>query len=206
MKIRRLDFSEQEISLQLAAAKDSPLEFPFPANFLQGEPRPAAVLMPMLKLDQTWHLLYIRRTANHNDPHSGQVAFPGGASDPKDRNAQDTALREAWEEIGLDPSLVRILGVMHDFITVTGYRVTPVVGVIPWPCPLTLADHEVSRAFIIPLDWLVNEKNQRQVLRELPPPFEPVPVIYYEPYDGEILWGASARFTQHLLEILFKHN
>lgn len=203
MNSNNFNLSENEISQRLATAGHSTIELPFPADFIKGPTRPAAVLIPMLKVENQWHLLFIRRTANHHDPHSGQVAFPGGASDPGDRSAEDTALREAREEIGLDSEGVHILGVMHDFITVTGYQVTPVVGVIPWPCSLELADNEVSRAFTIPLDWLADDRNRHETMRELPPPFDPVPVIYYDPYDGEILWGASARFTQRLLEILY---
>ena len=198
------NLSEIEIRRRLAAVGPVEIEIPFPAGFIQINPRPASVLMPLLQVEGEWHLLYIRRTANLKDPHSGQVAFPGGAKDPGDNSVLDTALREAREEIGIEPTSVRVLGAMHDFVTVTGYRVTPIVGAIPWPSPLQLAEHEVSRAFTIPLDWLAQKENRQEVLRELPAPFDPVPVIYYKPYDGEILWGASARFTQRLLEIILQ--
>jgi 8-oxo-dGTP pyrophosphatase MutT (NUDIX family) len=194
--------SEDEISRRLAAAGHGETEIPFPTGFIQIDPKPASVLMPLLQVEGRWHLLFIRRTANLRDPHSGQVAFPGGAGDPEDGSVLDTALRETYEEIGLPSSMVRVLGTMHAFITVTGYRVTPIVGAIPWPCLLKLAENEVSRAFTIPLDWLADRENLREVLQELPAPFKPVPVIYFHPYDGEILWGASARFTQCLIEIL----
>jgi 8-oxo-dGTP pyrophosphatase MutT (NUDIX family) len=147
--------------------------------------------------------LYIRRTANAQDPHGGQVAFPGGAADPTDANLEETALREAFEEIGLHPVDVKILGRLIDFVTVTSYQVTPIVGVIPWPYPLSLAADEVSRVFTIPLDWLADPANREERLRSLPEPFKPIHVIYFSPYDGEILWGASARFTTELIARLF---
>ena len=82
-----------------------------------------------------------------------------------------------------------------DFITVTSYRVTPIVASIPWPYSLVLEAKEVNRAFTIPLDWLANPNNHEERLRILPAPYQPVKVIYFNTYDGETLWGASARFT-----------
>ena len=178
------------------------LESPYPAEFNITEPRQAAVLMPLFYETGMWKLLYIRRTSNHQDPHSGQIAFPGGGMDPGDNSPEATALRETEEEIGIRSSDIEILGSLHTFDTVTGYRVTPVVGLIPWPYLLKIADGEVSRVFSIPLAWLENPNNRSFRIRNLPPPYDPIQVIYYKPYDGEILWGASARFTQSLLEIL----
>jgi 8-oxo-dGTP pyrophosphatase MutT (NUDIX family) len=131
------------------------------------------------------------------------VAFPGGRADPGDPDPETTALREAQEEIGLDPADVRILGRMYDFLTITNYLVTPVIGVLPWPYPLRLAAVEVTRAFTIPLAWLADPANRQEMQRDLPPPLPPIPVIYFQPFDGEILWGASAAFTVSLLDILF---
>ncbi len=203
MQTQRPDLTEEEIARRLSRRGNNPVENPFPPGFFPGIPRSAAVLIPLLRREEAWHILFIRRTANFNDPHGGQVAFPGGASDPTDSDAESTALREASEEIGLHPSKVRILGRLMDLVTITGYRVTPVIGVIPWPSPLVLEAKEVSRAFTIPLDWLANSDNREERLRPLPDPHRPVSVIYFKPYDGEILWGASARFTLELINILF---
>ena len=173
-------------------------ESPYPSELLPDAPRPAAVLIPLLKQEEQWHLLYTRRNATLAE-HSGQVAFPGGRSDPEDQSPEMTALREAQEEIGLRPSDVSILGRLNDFLTITNYRVTPVVGLIPWPYKLHLASVEVSRVFTIPLDWLIDPANYEVRQRSLPPPYGAVSVIYYHPYDGEVLWGASARFTLTLI-------
>jgi 8-oxo-dGTP pyrophosphatase MutT (NUDIX family) len=111
-----------------------------------------------------------------------------------------TALREAKEEIGLAPEDVRLLGRMNDIITITGYRVTPIVGVIPWPYQFHPEPAEVGRVFTISLLWLADPANwdERPVTPE--GVFRPFPVIRYHSYDGEILWGASARITQDLLK------
>jgi 8-oxo-dGTP pyrophosphatase MutT (NUDIX family) len=200
----RFELSEVEIARRLSFwQREEVLEDPFPPGFINRPPRNAAVLIPLLRQDNAWHILFIRRTANSNDPHSGQVAFPGGGSDPGDRDAVSTALREANEELGLRPVDVRVLGRLMDFITVTSYRVTPIVASIPWPYPLVLESKEVNRAFTIPLDWLADPDNHEERPRILPSPYQPVNVIYFKNFDGETLWGASARFTIELIKILF---
>jgi len=166
--------------------------------------RPAAVLVPLLKAENEWHLLFIRRAEAALDLHSGQVAFPGGGSENHE-NAFETALREANEEIGLQANDVEILGDLIPIQTVSGYIITPVVSVIPYPYPFKPAASEVSEIFIIPLSWLADPRHyeERDVLLEIP--FqgtmrqEPLRVIYYVPYQGKTLWGASARIVHQLL-------
>jgi 8-oxo-dGTP pyrophosphatase MutT (NUDIX family) len=192
---------EAGISRLLASARQEARRNSFPAELLVGPPRPAAVLIPLLRSEQDWHLLFTRRNSALPE-HSGQVAFPGGRADPEDTDPDSTALREAHEEIGLFPADVRILGRLYDFLTITNYLVTPVVGVIPWPYPLKLSAEEVSNVFTIPLDWLADPRNREEQLRTLPEPHRPIPVVYFHPYRGEILWGASATFTLALLDVL----
>lgn len=174
---------------------------PFPSELYQAPPRPAAVLIPLLRVAEDWHVLFTRRTDSLAE-HSGQVAFPGGRSDPEDHSPEVTALREAQEEVGINPGDVRLLGRLNPFLTITNYLVTPVIGSIPWPYPLQPAQVEVSRVFTIPLDWLADTSNFEQRQRQLPQPYGSVSVLYYHPYDGETLWGASARFTHMLLRDL----
>jgi 8-oxo-dGTP pyrophosphatase MutT (NUDIX family) len=197
---------EKEISQRLSAALLEPqngpiMEFSALPDFVQEEPRKAAVLIPLICKDGAWNVLLTRRSAQLPE-HSGQVAFPGGRSDPRDPSPEATALREAFEEIGLVPDDVRLLGRLREYITVTNYLVTPVVGAIPWPYPLSMAKDEVSRVFSIPLSWLANPDNYEIRLRELPEPYAPVPVVYFKQYEGELLWGASARFALALLNAL----
>ena len=163
----------------------------------------AAVLIPMLQLNSEWHILFTRRNADLPE-HSGQVSFPGGRADPKDTKPEVTALREAHEEIGLEPVDVQILGRMHDFLTITNYQVTPIVGVVPWPYQFYPQYKEVSRIFTIPIKWLANPKNYEKHSRHFSPTGELVSVIYYHPFDGELLWGFTARLTLALIDILRK--
>ncbi len=177
------------------------VEFPELLEYLSGPPRPAAVLIPFLRKTDGWHLLFTRRTTELQE-HSGQVAFPGGRMDALDESPIDTALREAHEEIGLAPADVQVLGLLNNYLTITNYLVTPVVGVIPWPYTLRSSPHEVSRIFTIPLAWLADPRNHEVRQRSIPGLDKTIPVVYFQPYEGEILWGASARFTLGLLEVL----
>ncbi|RPI82638.1 MAG: CoA pyrophosphatase [Chloroflexi bacterium] len=183
---------------------ESARPFPIPEELRKemGEPKPAGVLVPFLKLDGDWHILFTRRTDTLVE-HKGQVAFPGGRMDADDPSPEFTALREAFEEIGLQPESVRVLGRLDSFITNTNYLLTPIVGLIGWPFPLKIAQEEVQRVFTIPLRWLADPENREVRQRELPAPYPPVPVIYFKPYDGEVLWGVSAYITVNLIDLLF---
>ena len=204
--ISTTSLTELEISSRLTSAWKKPLDpysedYPSISVINNQTLVPAAVLIPFLKIEEAWHLLFTRRNENLT-VHSGQVAFPGGRTDPEDHNPESTALREANEEIGLNPSDVRILGKLNGFITITNYIVTPVVGTIPWPYPLQMAAEEVSKVFTIPLDWLSNPENYQERRRILPDPYGQMPVIYYHPYQDEVLWGVSARLTLSLIQVL----
>jgi 8-oxo-dGTP pyrophosphatase MutT (NUDIX family) len=161
----------------------------------------AAVLIPLVFIKNVWHLVLTRRT-DLVEHHKGQVSFPGGGCELGEASPEMTALREAREEIGLNPEDVRLLGRMNDFVTITRYRVAPVVGVVPWPYPFRLEPMEVERIFMIPLPWLVDRSNWEEMRRKVEGLPHPIPVIRYHPYDGEVLWGISARITHILLTIL----
>jgi len=203
------DLTEEEIARRLAEIAgqihppSDPLRPALPHLMLRGQPKPASVLVPLLQVDNDWHILLTRRTDTLNE-HSGQVAFPGGRAELGDSSLEDTALREAREEIGLEPTQAHILGRLDSFITITNYVLTPVVGRILWPFPIRLEENEVQRVFTIPLHWLADPANHEIRPRPLPPPFPDIPVIYFRPYDGENLWGVSAQITLNLLRVLFK--
>jgi len=157
----------------------------------------AAVLVPLLNFQDEWHLLFTRRT-DRVESHKGQVSFPGGASDEGETTPEQTALREADEEIGMKPQDVTVLGRLTRMVTVSSFRVSPIVGVIPWPYAFKVAGGEVARIFTIPLLWLANRNNYweffvRDSERSL---------IAYHPYDGELLWGATARMTVSFLTMI----
>jgi len=160
----------------------------------------AAVLIPLVRENGAWSMVFTRRT-DTVESHKGQVSFPGGACDPGELPEQ-TALREAEEEVGLQPGDVRVLGRLNDIVTITGYRVSPVVGVAPWPYPFQPSVIEVSRIFTIPLTWLGARANWEEI--PVTPQGMPrsVPVVTYHQYDGEIVWGATARMVQCFLAVL----
>ncbi|HET9908796.1 MAG TPA: CoA pyrophosphatase [Anaerolineales bacterium] len=157
----------------------------------------AAVLVPLVWHEEEWHLLFTRRT-DRVESHKGQVSFPGGACDEGETTPEQTALREADEEIGLQPAEVKVLGRLANLITISYFRVTPVVGVVKWPTVFRVGEHEVARVFTIPLVWLANPSNRWQF--EIPGRSRSV--IAYHPYDGELLWGATARMTVDFLKVL----
>jgi len=161
------------------------------------EPRCAAVLIPLAWFEKQWHLLYTRRT-DKVETHKGQVSFPGGACDPGEETPEQTALREANEEVGIQPQDVRLLGKLAPMITITSFKVTPVVGVVSWPYAFRVENAEVARVFTMPLAWLADKRNRW----EFKLPGRPYGLIVYHPYDGELLWGATAIMTDIFMQVL----
>jgi len=195
-----ITLTQEQISQCLQAAiSDDPSSDGFSEVELTEETRLkcAAVLVPLVWHDEEWHLLYTRRT-DTVESHKGQVSFPGGACDEGETTPEETALREANEEIGLDPKDVIVLGRLPNLITITYFRVTPVIGVVKWPAVFRVGEHEVARIFTIPLAWLSNRSNRWQF--EMPGRARSL--IAYHPYDGELLWGATARITVDFLDVL----
>lgn len=171
-------------------------------NWLHLDPvrlRPAAVLVPLVREKGQWSLLFTRRAMDLED-HSGQVSFPGGSWEEQDGDLEQTALREASEEVGIDPASVVVIGKMACFDMVSFFQVTPVVGVVAWPCELKTNPNEVARAFTVPLEWLADPQNYQIKLRQFEDQTFKIP--YYNDYDGEIIWGATAQITQEFLRLL----
>jgi 8-oxo-dGTP pyrophosphatase MutT (NUDIX family) len=164
---------------------------------------PAAVLIPLISLDGVWSLLYTRRT-DSLESHRGQVAFPGGRIDEMDHSPTQAALREACEEIGIDPDQVEVLGSMDPLYTITQFHVTPVIGLLDWPVELNLNQSEVAAVFQVPIAWLAQKQNLEVVERTLWSGGPTIPIYQFKPYQGETIWGATARITLNLLEIM--HN
>jgi 8-oxo-dGTP pyrophosphatase MutT (NUDIX family) len=162
------------------------------------EIRPAAVLVPVVRRESGLTVLFTRRTAHLND-HAGQISFPGGRSEPGDASAAETALREAAEEIGLAAAQVEVLGELHNYVTVTGYRVTPVVGLVTPPLELRLDEFEVAEAFEVPLEFLLDSGNhQRNTVAH-----DGQERRYYAvPYRQYYIWGATAGMLMNFRSFL----
>jgi 8-oxo-dGTP pyrophosphatase MutT (NUDIX family) len=162
------------------------------------EIRPAAVLVPVVRRDEGLSVLFTRRTAHLND-HAGQISFPGGRVEPQDVTPEATALRETHEEIGLAPSKVEILGSQHEYVTVTGYRVTPMVGLVEAPLELKLDEFEVAEAFEVPLSFFLDPANhQRNSVM-----WEGRQRHYYAmPYGKYYIWGATAGMLMNFYKYL----
>ncbi|MEJ2512695.1 MAG: CoA pyrophosphatase [Anaerolineales bacterium] len=190
-----------QIQTVLKSQPFKPMHDLYPQEIMKGDPGPAAVLIPLVQAQDSWHVLLIRRTHIVGDIHSGQVAFPGGGLEKTDSSLIETALRETNEELGIQPEDVQILGRLNEFISISNYRVTPYIGTLPWPYPIVQAEKEVARWFTIPLRWLADENNRTIQRRTLPKGLGEIGVIFFNDYDGEVLWGLSARIITEFLDV-----
>jgi 8-oxo-dGTP pyrophosphatase MutT (NUDIX family) len=160
--------------------------------------RPAAVLVPIVDRAPAPTVLLTRR-ARHLRDHSGQVSFPGGRVHADDASPEATALREALEEIALESGRVELLGRLPDYHTRTGFRVTPVVGIVTPPFELRPDPNEVEEAFEVPLAFLVDPANHQRQSREWQGETR---WFYAMPYEGHYIWGATAGMLVNLANYL----
>ena len=162
------------------------------------ELRPAAVLVPVVRRESGLTVLFTRRT-DHLYDHAGQISFPGGRAEAHDASPAATALRETFEEIGLPHALVEVLGDLPEYTTVTGYRVTPVVGLVSPPPAFSLDAFEVAEAFEVPLSFFLDPGNhQRNTLQ-----YQGRTRHYYAmPYEQRYIWGATAGMLMNLYAFL----
>jgi 8-oxo-dGTP pyrophosphatase MutT (NUDIX family) len=162
-----------------------------------GERRGAAVLMPIFELDGDLHMVYIRRS-DHVESHRGQVAFPGGRVDPTDETLLHTALREAEEEVGIDPASVDVLGGFEGTVARTSeIHVTPFVGVIPANHGLRADPKEVAAIFFVPMTALEDSSYRGTYsFRRDSGTVTEHPAIFY---NDQVIWGLTLRFTEEVL-------
>lgn len=154
----------------------------------EGSAIPAAVLVPLWQRGDAVEVILTQRSQAVGD-HAGQVSFPGGRCDHEHETAEATALREAEEEIGLPRSAVTTLGRLAHYDTITGYRVTPVIGWIEGEIEFSTDPQEVATVFRVPLDFLLDPGNYRRHRFDL----AGKPRHYFSvPYEGHYIWGATA--------------
>ena len=157
----------------------------------------AAVLIPVIAHGELT-VLFTQRTTELKS-HAGQVSFPGGRAEPQDASAEFTALREAGEEIGLATDRVEILARLPDYRTRTGFRVTPVIGLVTPPLELAPDPREVAEVFEVPLAFLLDPSNRQRRTRE----FQGKTVGYYVfEYQDRVIWGATAGMLVNLYRML----
>jgi 8-oxo-dGTP pyrophosphatase MutT (NUDIX family) len=160
----------------------------------------SAVLIPFYQHEGEYYIIFIKRTDTVKT-HKGQISFPGGGRDKSDKTLQDTAIREACEEIGLRPEDTEIIGELDDEITTTSnYIVTPFVGMIPWPYQFTPEKAEVAEIINVPLVALLDKANIKPAIETIDGGI--VVDSYNYHYKGKIIWGATARILYKLLEII----
>jgi len=178
------------------------LDEPIPTEIrerLSAGRRPAAVLVPILQSapEAPLRLLLTQRTAHLRD-HAGQISFPGGGLNP-DETAVVGALREAWEEIGLEPHRVDLFGQMPPYLTGTGFTVSPVLGFVQTPVSLIPQADEVAEIFDVPLDFVLEPQNFRQETRFYRGAWRTFQAV---PCSGRYIWGATAGMLAQLSSIV----
>ncbi len=159
---------------------------------------PSAVLLLLVEKDGQYHVLFTRRSLKV-EHHKGEISFPGGTVHPDDSDLLETALREGAEEIGLAPGDVMILGRLDDILTVsTGFIITPYVGIVPYPYAFQINKDEVAELIFVPLGALVRDGCMKasEVTQE-----GKAITTYAFDYQGDMIWGATARILKQFLDI-----
>lgn len=158
---------------------------------------PSAVLIPLLEENNEVFVVLTKR-AEHLRKHAGQISFPGGKVEKSDKHLIETALRESYEEIGLAPKKVDVLGQLKNYETLTGYNISPIVGFIPDNTAFNIDSNEVAEVFKVPLRFFYQSKNYIEV-----------PVIRknlayrvnFISYNNYTIWGATAAILKDLAKL-----
>ncbi|HUQ73792.1 MAG TPA: CoA pyrophosphatase [Burkholderiales bacterium] len=193
-----MDLAELRRRLARTAAPDSSVYGDDGAGRTEAAVTPAAVLIAIIAHPGEATVLFTRRTP-HLKAHSGQVSFPGGRAEPGDPTPEFTALREAEEEVGLAIARVEVLKRLPDYLTRTGFRVTPVVGVVTPPLELVPDAREVDEVFEVPLAFLLDPANHQRASREIG---GRTAHYYVIEHNGRTIWGATAGMLVNLYRML----
>ena len=167
---------------------------------LHEEPKPAAVLVPLVPRHDGLHLLLTERQP-HLRSHAGQIAFPGGRIDATDSDAVAAALRETEEETGIAPAFVEPIGFLDTYLTSTNYRVVPVVGVLRPGFTAVPQEAEVKDVFEVPLAFLMDPAHHERHSRD----WQGQTRYYYAmPWQGRYIWGATAGMIRNLYRLMYE--
>ena len=197
-------FSPEEFRIKALGLRDAPthsagdhlLNPGFEAQLKALTFREAAVLIGLRPHADGARIILTQRTA-HLRKHAGQVAFPGGAIDPDDGSAEGAAMREAQEEIGLDPKHVEPLGLLPDYLTSTGFRIKPVVALVSLDASFEINTDEVDAMFEVPLSYLMDTVNYKRESRV----WQGIERHYYTlTYDDRLIWGVTAGIIRVMQE------
>ena len=185
-----MGMSQSLVALLKARLASNPADAPTPPVLVS-----AGVLVPLFFKDGAAHLLFTQRTFTVKD-HRGQISFPGGVRHQSDPDLRATALRETQEEIGLDPQEVEVLGLLRPLDTITGYRITPFVGLIPHPYDFHPSPQEVKRLLLLPLEGFYEAGRWSAGVYHYQ---GRATGVYYWRANREVIWGATAQVLLNLL-------
>ncbi len=155
----------------------------------------AAVLIPVFLKNELPYLLFTKRTSTVRH-HKGQISFPGGAMDSSDASLTQTALRETHEEIGVEPEDVRVLAELDDMVTPTQFRVTPFVGIIPYPYEFKVNTEETEELIEVPWNHLINPANRRVGTKAYK---KRTYQVHYFHYLDHVIWGVTGNIIDNLI-------
>jgi len=193
--IKRLEHSFETFGIRSSSRGDHDLN---PGMKPSSELREAAVLVPLVERPDGLTMMLTQRT-DHLDHHPGQISFPGGHVEPDDGTAEMAALREAEEEVGLERKHVHVIGRLDQYITRTGFTITPVVGLVHPDYTVAPDDFEVAEVFEVPLSFLLDAKNHRRDSRVYKGTKRE---FYAMPFGDYYIWGATAGMIRNLYDVL----
>ncbi|MEM9331171.1 MAG: CoA pyrophosphatase [Pseudomonadota bacterium] len=188
-------------SWQMEADGDYSLNPDMRDDIISNATKKAAVLIGFIERNGEAHVILTKRTEKLAN-HSGQIAFPGGKIDASDPSPEAAALREAWEEIGLDINEVEILGKLPDYHSGSGFKINPVLGLVSSDADFEINADEVEYMFDVPLRFLMNPKNHVKASKF----FRGAHRHYYEmPFENHYIWGVTAGMIRVLYDRVFSH-
>lgn len=188
-----MDALFQQLRGRLERSPGKPFTFPG----LNVKLRESAVLVPLFSREGVPYALLTKRPHTLRT-HAGQISFPGGSRDPEDATPLHTALRETHEELGLPPEHVEVLGMLDEVPTLTGFRITPFVGVIPSGFDFKPSAAEVAELLEVPLAFLMDPRKRRTERRRVA---DREYDLYFYDYGEHVIWGATAHILNNLLQL-----